>query len=105
MRSAPRSPSRATQDVPLSVRSGGHGISGRSTNDGGIVIDLGRLEPGRGARPGTRRMRLGPGARWGNVAQALAPYGLGMSSGDYGDVGVGGLATTAGVGYLSASTA
>lgn len=29
-----------TQDVPLSVRSGGHGISGRSTNDGGIVIDM-----------------------------------------------------------------
>jgi len=32
------------QDVVLSVRSGGHGISGRSTNDGGIVIDVGRLD-------------------------------------------------------------
>ena len=31
------------QDVPLAVRSGGHGISGRSTLDGGIVIDLGKL--------------------------------------------------------------
>src|SRR5690606_25076477 len=30
-------------DVPLSLRSGGHGISGRSTNDGGIVIDLARM--------------------------------------------------------------
>jgi FAD/FMN-containing dehydrogenase len=28
------------QDVTLSVRSGGHGLSGRSTNDGGTVIYL-----------------------------------------------------------------
>src|SRR5690606_33787630 len=30
--------------VPLSIRSAGHGISGRSTNAGGIVIDLGALD-------------------------------------------------------------
>jgi hypothetical protein len=46
------------------------------------------------------RIRLGPGARWGHVAQILAPFGLGMSSGDSGDVGVGGLATTGGIGLL-----
>jgi alkanesulfonate monooxygenase SsuD/methylene tetrahydromethanopterin reductase-like flavin-dependent oxidoreductase (luciferase family)/FAD/FMN-containing dehydrogenase len=88
------------QDVPLSIRSGGHGISGRSTNDGGIVIDLGQLDQVEVLDRGTSRIRLGPGARWGNVAQELAPYGLGMSSGNFGDVGVGGLATTAGVGLL-----
>lgn len=48
----------------------------------------------------TRRIRLEPGARWGEVAQRLARDGLAMSSGDYGDVGVGGLATTAGIGFL-----
>jgi FAD/FMN-containing dehydrogenase len=88
------------QDVPLSVRSGGHGISGRSTNDGGIVIDLGRLHEVEVLDRATSRIRVGPGARWGNVAQALAPYRLGMSSGNFGDVGAGGLATTAGVGLL-----
>ena len=31
------------QPVPLGLRSGGHGISGRSTNDGGIIIDLSRM--------------------------------------------------------------
>ena len=50
--------------------------------------------------PATGRVRLGAGARWGEVAQALAPHGLGMSSGDYGDVGVGGLATAGGIGFL-----
>ncbi|MGW3894144.1 LLM class flavin-dependent oxidoreductase [Micromonospora profundi] len=89
-----------TQDVPLSVRSGGHGISGRSTNDGGIVIDMSGMNKVEVLDRATRRIRLETGARWGHVAQALAPYGLAMSSGDYGDVGVGGLATTAGIGYL-----
>jgi alkanesulfonate monooxygenase SsuD/methylene tetrahydromethanopterin reductase-like flavin-dependent oxidoreductase (luciferase family)/FAD/FMN-containing dehydrogenase len=89
------------QDVALAVRSGGHGISGRSTNDGGIVIDLGRLDRVKLLDRATGRVRLGPGARWGDVAQALAPYGLAMSSGDYGDVGVGGLATTGGIGFLA----
>jgi alkanesulfonate monooxygenase SsuD/methylene tetrahydromethanopterin reductase-like flavin-dependent oxidoreductase (luciferase family)/FAD/FMN-containing dehydrogenase len=88
------------QDVPLSVRSGGHGISGRSTNDGGVVIDLGALRAIEVLDPASGRVRLGPGARWGEVAEALAPHGLGMSSGDYGDVGVGGLATTGGIGFL-----
>ncbi|MEU7586869.1 LLM class flavin-dependent oxidoreductase [Micromonospora sp. NPDC049230] len=90
-----------TQNVPLSVRSGGHGISGRSTNDGGVVIDMSLMNKVEVLDRATRRIRLETGARWGHVAQALAPYGLAMSSGDYGDVGVGGLATTGGIGYLA----
>ncbi|MFG1917022.1 LLM class flavin-dependent oxidoreductase [Micromonospora sp. NPDC048898] len=90
-----------TQNVPLSVRSGGHGISGRSTNDGGVIIDMSMMNKVEVLDRATRRIRLEPGARWGHVAQTLAPYGLAMSSGDYGDVGVGGLATTAGIGYLA----
>jgi FAD/FMN-containing dehydrogenase len=86
--------------VPLSVRSGGHGVSGRSTNDGGIVIDLGKLDQVEVLDPKSGRVRVGPGARWGDVAHALAPHGLAISSGDYGDVGVGGLATPGGIGFL-----
>lgn len=89
------------QKVPLSVRSGGHGMSGRSTNDGGIVIDVGKLNSIELIDPATNRVRIGPGARWGEVADKLSEYGLGMSSGDYGDVGVGGLATAGGIGWLS----
>jgi len=89
------------QDVPLAIRSGGHGISGRSTNDGGIVIDLGHLDSVEVLDAESGRVRVGPGARWGSVARALAPHGLAMSSGDFGDVGVGGLATTGGIGFLA----
>src|ERR1700754_1361852 len=82
------------QDVPIAIRSGGHGISGRSTNDGGIVIDLRNLNA---IEVDGTTLRVGPGARWGHVARTLAEHGLAMSSGDYGDVGVGGLATAGGI--------
>lgn len=83
---------------PISIRSGGHGMSSIATNDGGTVIDLGALD--EVTRLGDRTVRLGPGARWGRVARALDPWGLAISSGDSGDVGVGGLATTGGIGLL-----
>jgi len=88
------------QGVPLSVRSGGHGISGRSTNDGGIVIDVSKMNRIDVIDTDRRLVRIEPGATWGEVAAALAPHGLAISSGDYGDVGVGGLATAGGIGFL-----
>ncbi|MFG1943847.1 LLM class flavin-dependent oxidoreductase [Nonomuraea sp. NPDC048826] len=91
------------QDVPLAVRSGGHGISGRSTNDGGIVVDVGALDTVEVLDRERRLVRVGAGARWGEVARVLTPHGLAISSGDYGDVGVGGLATAGGQGFLARS--
>jgi len=90
-----------TQDVPLGVRSGGHGISGRSTNDGGIVLDVAALNTLEVLEPTSRLVRVGPGARWVDVAKFLAPHGWALSSGDYGGVGVGGLATAGGVGWFA----
>ena len=92
---------RRHPDVALGLRSGGHGISGRSTNDGGIVIDLGKLSTMEVVDEATRRVRIGPGARWMDVAAFLEPHGWALSSGDYGGVGVGGLATAGGIGWLS----
>lgn len=88
-------------DAPLGVRSGGHGISGRSTNDGGIVLDLGRLNAIEVLDPARRLVRLEPGARWIDVARALGTHGWALTSGDYGGVGVGGLATAGGVGWFA----
>lgn len=86
------------QDAPISIRSGGHGIGSIATNDGGTILDLSMLN---GVELlGGRRVRVGPGARWSQVAHELTPHGLAISSGDSGDVGVGGLATTGGLGLL-----
>ncbi|WP_188037569.1 FAD-binding oxidoreductase, partial [Actinotalea sp. JY-7885] len=89
-----------SQAVPLGIRSGGHGISGRSTNDGGIVVDLSRMNRIQVLDRAARLVRVEAGARWGDVAAALAPHGWAITSGDYGGVGVGGLATAGGVGLL-----
>lgn len=87
--------------LPLSIRSGGHGVRGRSTNYGGIVIDLSRMNKIEILDEATRRVRIEPGARWREVASALAPYGWALTSGDDGGVGVGGLATAGGIGLFA----
>jgi alkanesulfonate monooxygenase SsuD/methylene tetrahydromethanopterin reductase-like flavin-dependent oxidoreductase (luciferase family) len=87
--------------LPLGIFSAGHGLSGRSLNDGGLVIDVGALNAVEVLDAQSGRVRVGPGARWAEVAQALAPHGLAISSGDYGGVGVGGLATAGGIGWLA----
>lgn len=86
--------------LPVAVRSGGHGLSGRSSNDGGVVIDLSALNEVRVLDRRSRMVRVGAGARWAQVARALAPAGLAISSGDHGNVGVGGLTTAGGIGWL-----
>jgi alkanesulfonate monooxygenase SsuD/methylene tetrahydromethanopterin reductase-like flavin-dependent oxidoreductase (luciferase family) len=92
---------RRHPELPMAVRSGGHGVSGRSTNDGGIVIDLGALNAIEVLDEATRRVRIEPGARWMEVAIALGQHGWALSSGDYGGVGVGGLATAGGIGWMA----
>jgi FAD/FMN-containing dehydrogenase len=92
---------REHEHVPFGVRSGGHGISGRSTNDGGIIINLGGMRDMQVLDAEKRLVRIEPGARWMDVAAFLAPYGWGLTSGDYGGVGVGGLATAGGIGFIA----
>ncbi|MFE5670281.1 FAD-binding oxidoreductase [Agromyces sp. NPDC056523] len=83
--------------VPIAVRAGGHGSDPAT---GGLVIDLGELNGVELA--GTDGLvHVGAGARWGDVAAALAPHGLGITSGDTDDVGVGGLALGGGIGWLA----
>ncbi|HEU4331155.1 MAG TPA: FAD-binding oxidoreductase, partial [Lapillicoccus sp.] len=86
----------AAEGVDVAVRSGGHGMW--VPIPGGLLIDLQALssvEVGDG-----HVVRIGAGAMWGDVADALAPHGLALSSGDTRSVGVGGNALGAGIGWL-----
>lgn len=89
------------RDLPLGILSAGHGLSGRSLNTGGLVIDVGALNAIEILDPETGRVQIGPGARWVEVARALTPHGRAITSGDYGGVGVGGLATAGGIGWFA----
>ena len=83
----------------LSVRGGGHSFAGFGTNDGGVVIDLSRLATVEVVDRERHLVRIGGGAHWGQVAEALAPHGLAISSGDTKSVGVGGLTLSGGIGW------
>lgn len=87
--------------LTLTVRSGGHSLAGLSSNDGGLVLDLSAMDNVTVLDRHRRLVRVQPGARWGAVAEALAPHRLAVSSGNYGNVGVGGLATGGGIGWLA----
>ncbi|MBE1582831.1 FAD-binding oxidoreductase [Nonomuraea angiospora] len=89
----------AGSGLPLSVRGGGHAFAGFGTNDDGIVIDLGGLARVEVIDKERHLVRIGGGATWGQVATALAPHGLAISSGDTKSVGVGGLTLTGGIGW------
>ena len=90
----------ADAGLPVSVRSGGHSPAGHSTNDGGMVIDLRHLRAVRILDRDTRRVRVGAGATWGEIAAALRPDGLALTSGDTASVGVGGLTLAGGIGWM-----
>jgi FAD/FMN-containing dehydrogenase len=84
----------------ISVRSGGHSNAGLSTNDGGVVIDVGPMNHVTLIDENTHRVRVGAGAQWGDIARKLNEYGLVLSSGDTVSVGAGGLSLGGGIGWM-----
>ncbi len=84
----------------LSVRSGGHGLTGQSTNEGGLVINMSQFNQIDVLDTEQGLVRIGTGAKWGDAAKALSAHGLALSSGDTSSVGVGGLTLGGGIGWM-----
>ena len=85
--------------VELAIRSGGHSASGHSTVDGGIVLDL-RDMKGLEIDAANRTAWAETGLTAIEYTTATVEHGLATGFGDTGSVGIGGLTTGGGVGYL-----
>ncbi|MDQ2997037.1 MAG: FAD-binding protein, partial [Chloroflexota bacterium] len=88
------------QNVLLAVRGGGHNGGGFGTCDGGLVIDLSRMQ-GIRVDPNAQTVRVEGGATWGDVDHATHAFGMATPSGIIGTTGVGGLTLGGGIGHLT----
>ncbi len=86
--------------LAVSVRGGGHDLSGRALTDGGLVLDLTRMRQVT-VDPQTQVATAQGGAMIRDVIAAAAPYGLVPVAGNSGTVGVVGLTTGGGYGPLN----
>jgi len=84
---------------PLAVRSGGHSLAHYSMVDDAVVIDLSHMKS-IAIDPATRIARVGAGATSGDLAGPASAYGLALTTGDTHSVGLGGLTTGGGVGFM-----
>ena len=85
--------------VELAVRSGGHSGAGYGTTEGGLVIDLRRMTALE-VDPASKTLWAETGLTAAEVSQAAGEHGLAIGFGDTGTVGIGGITTGGGIGYL-----
>jgi FAD/FMN-containing dehydrogenase len=86
--------------LELAVRSGGHSAAGHSTTEGGLVVDLREMKAIEIDVAGQTAWAEA-GATALEVTEAATDKGLVVGFGDAGSVGLGGITTGGGVGYLS----
>ena len=87
------------RDLPLAVRSGGHGVGGHAVCDGGLAIDL---SPMKGIRvdPAARTARAEAGVLWGELDRETQLHGLATVGGIVTHTGIAGLTLGGGIGWL-----
>lgn len=90
----------AENNLLLSVKGGGHNIGGTAIADGGIMLDMSRMNTVE-VDPGAMLAHVGPGCLLQDVDRATQEHGLATVLGFISEVGVAGLTLGGGLGYLS----
>jgi FAD/FMN-containing dehydrogenase len=85
--------------LELAVRSGGHSSVGYGTTDGGVLLHLGDMKAIE-IDPDAHTAWAETGLTAGEVGVEAAKHGLAIGFGDTGSVGIGGITTGGGAGYL-----
>ncbi|TDW15641.1 FAD-binding oxidoreductase [Kribbella kalugense] len=87
------------RELEISVRGGGHAVTGAAVSDGGLVVDLRRMNSVQ-VDPFARIARVGGGATWSDLDRAGQPYCLLTTGGRVPSTGVAGLTLGGGSGWL-----
>jgi FAD/FMN-containing dehydrogenase len=86
-------------DLLVSVRGGGHNITGNAVCDGGLMIDLSRMK-GVHVEPAKRTERAEAGLTWGDYNRETQAFGLASTGGVVSTTGIAGLTLGGGLGWL-----
>jgi len=87
------------QELPLSVRGGGHNVAGTAVRDDGLVVDCSEMT-GVWVDPDARVAWVQAGATWADLDHETGAFGLATPGGVVSETGVAGLTLGGGIGHL-----
>ena len=87
--------------LEVSIRGGGHNVAGRAVTDGGVMVDLAEMKA-IAIDPVQATATAEGGVIWGELNDAAAEHGLGVTGGAVSGTGIAGYTLGGGLGWLMA---